>query len=191
MPEKTHEQTRQADFFDACGSCPISCCSDVHPPVTTKRMAIVQNYLITNKIAVENPFEKNIYSFPRETADKRCVFLDKNSKKCIIHFVKPETCVAGPVTFDINLKTGRIEWFLKTEKICPLAGALCRDKEALNSHLECARAELLKLVHDLDAEALCAILKIEEPDTFKIGEEDLDAEVLMRLKPSDGNRKNE
>jgi Fe-S-cluster containining protein len=147
-------------------------------------MAILQDYLQTNKIAIERPFEKTMYSFPRETADKHCVFLDKSTKKCSIHFAKPETCVAGPVTFDINLKTGRIEWFLKTEKICQLAGALYRDKKALKSHLECARTELLKLVHDLDAEALCAILKIEEPDTFKIGEEDLNSEVLTKLKSS-------
>jgi Fe-S-cluster containining protein len=184
MPKKTHEQTRQADFFNVCENCPISCCSDAHPPVTAKRTAIVQEYLKNSKIAIEKPFKKNIYSFPRETADKHCVFLDKSTKKCRIHFAKPETCAAGPVTFDINLKTGRIEWFLKTEKICPLAGALYRDKKALKSHLECARTELLKLVHDLDAEALCAILKIEEPDTFKIGEEDLNSEVLTKLKSS-------
>jgi Fe-S-cluster containining protein len=147
-------------------------------------MAIVQAYLKTNNIAIEKPFEKNVYSFPRETEGKDCVFLNKDNKKCRIHSVKPETCVAGPVTFDINLKTGRIEWFLKTEKICPLVGALYRDKNVLNSHLECARKELLKLVHDLDAEALRAILKIEEPDTFKIGEDDLDANVLTKLKSS-------
>jgi len=140
--------------------------------------------LKANKIAVERPFEKNMYSFPRETENKRCVFLDKNTKKCRVHPVKPETCVAGPVTFDINLKTGKIEWFLKTEKICPLAGAIYRDKNVLNSHLDCARKELLKLIHDLDSEALRAILKIEEPDTFKIGEEDLDASVLTKLKSS-------
>jgi len=71
---------------------------------------------------------------------------------------------------------------LKTETICPLAGALHRDKRALKNHLESARRELLKLVHHLDIEALCAILKIEEPDTFKIGVEDLDIKVLMKLK---------
>ena len=184
MSQKTPEQTRQYDFFNVCGSCPIGCCSNVRPPVTSRRMGIVQDYLKANNIAVERPFEKNMYSFPGETEDKRCVFLDKNTKKCRIHPVKPETCAAGPVTFDITLKTGKIEWFLKTEKICPLAGALYGNKEALKNHLDCARKDLLKLVHDLDSEALCAILKIEEPDTFKIGEDDLDASVLTKLKSS-------
>jgi len=184
MPPKDSEQPRQADFFYVCGKCPISCCVGVRPPVTSRRNAIIRYYLKANRIAIGNPFDKNVYLFPRESEDNSCIFLDKGTKKCRIHAVKPETCVAGPVTFDINLKTGRIEWFLKTERICPLAGALYRDKRALKSHLESARTELLKLVRDLDARALCAILKIEEPDTFKIGEEDLDTEVLAKLKAS-------
>jgi Fe-S-cluster containining protein len=145
-------------------------------------MATISGYLKANGIDIESPFDKNVYSFPRETEDHRCVFLDKSMKRCRIHLAKPETCVAGPVTFDINLKTGKIEWFLKTEKICPLAGALYRDKKVLKSHLDSARRELLRLVRDLDAEALRTIVKIEEPDTFKISEENLDVEVLTKLK---------
>lgn len=143
---------------------------------------MIQDYLKANNTANESLFEKSVYSFPKETEDNWCIFLDRNTKKCRIHPVKPETCVAGPVTFDINLKTERIEWFLKTERICQLAGALYKDKRALMSHMESARKELLQLVHDLDAEALREILKIEEPDTFKIGVEDLDIKVLMKLK---------
>ena len=184
MPQKIGEQTRQADFFHVCESCPIRCCSNARPPVTSRRIEIVQEYLKINHILVEKPFEKNVYSFPRETEEKCCIFLDKNTKMCRIQPVKPETCIAGPITFDINLETGRVEWFLKTEKICPLAGALYRDKTMLIGHLDCARKELLELVRDLDTEALRAILKIEEPDTFKIGEDDLDASLLTKLKSS-------
>jgi len=185
MSEKVGEQPRQANFFNICGNCPISCCTGARPPVSSKRKMIIKNYLKNNGLTIENAFEeKSMYTFPKETEDNQCVFFDKNTKKCQIHPVKPETCVAGPITFDINLKTGKIEWFLKTEKICPLAGALYKNKSELQGHLESARRELLKLVHDLDAEALHAILKIEEPDTFKIGEEDLNPEVLTKLKPS-------
>jgi len=98
-----------------------------------------------------------------------------------VHSVKPETCVAGPVTFYINLQTGKIEWFLKSERICSLAGVLYKDKEALERHLSLAKKELQRLVRELDAEALCAILKIEEPETFKIGEDSLNPEVLGKL----------
>lgn len=92
--------------------------------------------------------------------------------------------MAGPITFDIDAQTGKIEWFLKTEKICSLAGALFRSKNELQKHIDSAKRELLALVHELDAEALQAILKIEEPDTFKIGEDDLDTGVLRKLKTS-------
>jgi len=184
MSKNVGEQRRQTNFFHICGNCPISCCVGARPPVTSKRKTIIKNYLKATGLAIENAFEeKNLYTFPKETKGNQCIFLDKNTKKCQIHSVKPETCVAGPITFDINLKTGKIEWFLKTEKICPLAGALYRDKPKLQSHLASARRELLKLVHDLDARALQVILKIEEPDTFKIEEEDLDPEVLRKLKP--------
>jgi len=185
MSDKGGEQPRQADFYHVCGNCPISCCAGARPPLTSKRKAIIQYYLKTNGLAIENAFEKkNNYTFPRETEGNQCIFLDKSTKKCRIHAVKPETCVAGPITFDINLKTGMIEWFLKMEKICPLAGALFKNKWELQRHLESARRELLKLVHDLEAESLQAILKIEEPDTFKIGENNLNQQVLEKLKPT-------
>lgn len=185
MSEKADEKPRQANFFHVCENCPASCCIGARPPITTIRKAIIENYLKATGLAIENALEeKSMYTSPRETEGNKCIFLDKNTKKCRIHPVKPETCVAGPITFDINLKTGKIEWFLKTEKICSLAGVLYRNKSELQSHLESARRELLKLVHDLDAETLHAILKIEEPDTFKIGEEDLNPEVLGKLKPS-------
>lgn len=182
MPEKMGEQIRQADFLNVCANCPISCCVGARPPVTSERKMTIENYLKTAGLMIENAFEeKNRYTFPKEIEGNKCVFLDKNAKKCLIHSVKPETCAAGPVTFDVNLKTGEIEWFLKTEKICPLAGVLYKNKWELQSHLESARRELFKLVNDLDAEALQAILKIEEPDTFKIGEDDLNPEVLAKL----------
>lgn len=98
--------------------------------------------------------------------------------------MKPETCVAGPITFDINMKTGKIEWFLKMEKICRLADALFKNEEALRGHLISAKRELLQLVQDLDAKPLKAILKIDELDTFKIGEDSLSLEILSKLENS-------
>ena len=145
----------------------------------------MNSYLKDNGQAKEDAFEeKNSYTFPKETSGSFCGFFDKETKRCRIHSVKPETCVAGPITFDINVGMGKIEWFLKAEKICPLAGALYRNKSELQRHIESARKELLSLVHDLDSEALRAILKIAEPDTFKIGEENLEAEVLTKLRSS-------
>lgn len=129
-----------------------------------------------------DPFVIQEYVFPRETREGYCIFLDGTTKKCIIHPVKPETCVAGPITFNINSNMGKIEWFLKTEKICSLAPTIYRDKEAFEKHLKSAKREILKLVQDLDDKALRKILTIKEPDTFKISTDTLDQTVMAKLK---------
>jgi len=162
---------RQEDFFNVCANCKISCCQNARPPITSGRKKIIEEYLKKNKIPIKNPFTKTTYTFPREDAEGYCVFYEKHTRKCKIHPVKPETCVAGPITFDINRKTQKIEWYLKMEKICPLAGVIYNNGEMLKEHLESAKKEILKLVCGLDREALRAILKIEEPETFKIDED--------------------
>jgi len=138
---------------------------------------------------VDEPFEMTEYVFPRETRDGFCVFFDKETRKCQVNVVKPETCVAGPITFDINLQTGKIEFYLKFERICPLAGKLEKDMVALEKHLTSAKRELLTLVGELDAEALTAILQIDEPETCKIGETSLSKGVLEKLRNTHARRK--
>jgi hypothetical protein len=67
------------------------------------------------------------------------------------------------------------------EKICPLAGVLYKNGEVLKKHLESAKKEILRLVHELEPEALRAILKIEEPETFKIDQDPIESYVLDKL----------
>jgi hypothetical protein len=67
------------------------------------------------------------------------------------------------------------------EKICPLAGVLYKNKDVLKKHLELAKREILNLVSELDHEALKAILKIEESETFKIGEDNIGKDILDKL----------
>jgi len=174
---------RQSNFFNVCVECKTaySCCNDTTPPVTQRRRKIVETYLKKNGILVSNPFERTEYTFPRLSNDGYCVFHDKKTKKCVVHPVKPETCVAGPITFDVNINTGKIEWFIKMDKICPLAGAVCEDRPLLQRHLESAKKEVLRLVAQLPAEELRAILKKDEPETLKIGEDRLDKELLRKL----------
>jgi hypothetical protein len=133
------------------------------------------------KIPIDNPFVQTAYIFPKENAEGYCIFYCKKTAKCLINPVKPETCVAGPITFDINIQNRKIEWHLKMEKICPLAGILYKNREILKKHLESAKREILKLVRELDSEALKAILKIEEPETFKIDEDSIGKEILDKL----------
>jgi len=176
-----NNNSRQNNFFQVCRKCRFNCCQKAGPPITSKRKKIIENYLVARGYRIENPFDKTTYTFLRETSGGFCILFDKETGKCLVHSVKPETCVAGPITFDINLQTGKIEWFLKSESICPLAGILYKDKGALEKHLSWAKIELQTLVHELDSEALYAILKIEEPETFKIGEDSLGPDFLEKI----------
>src|SRR5208337_5094722 len=96
--------------------------------------------------------------------------------------VKPETCVAGPITFDVNFCSKKIQWFLKKNEICPLAGQLFSDEASFQKHFEVAKKELTQLICDLDPEEIRALMKIDEPDTFKVGEDDLPNSVVKKLR---------
>lgn len=173
---------RQENFFDVCSQCKGQCCRNARPPTTLKRKNIIERYLKRQKVSIENPFVKEAYVFPKEDAEEYCIFFDKKTAQCLVHSVKPETCVAGPITFDINVHNRKIEWHLKKETICPLAGKLYRNGEILKKHVESAKKEILQLVYELDSEALKAILKIEEPETFKISEDNIETVILEKLK---------
>jgi Fe-S-cluster containining protein len=172
---------RQSDFFDVCVYCESSCCYGARPPISRERRRIIETYLKKQKVPIANQFVTAGYTFPREDAEGYCIFYDKKTKRCQVHPVKPETCVAGPVTFDINKKTQKIEWHLKMEKICQLAGKMRKNQPVLKKHVESAKKEILRLVDNLDAEALQTILKREEPDTLKIGEDGIGKNVLNKL----------
>lgn len=183
MSRKTRSKPREADFYDICKRCPDGCCTGVRPPLTLGRQREIREYVKTNGIAAEDLFEKSTYVFPREKKDGRCIFLDESTKRCKIHPVKPETCVAGPITFNVNAETGKIEWFLKKDKICHLAEPLHKDKEEYRKHVRSAKKEILRLLHGLDANALRALLAVEEPDTVKVGENKAPLDILAKLKP--------
>lgn len=172
MPNRK-EGSKQNDFFKVCGHCTgsSSCCFGPRPPITPDRRRMIEDYLKKNEISVADAFAEAEYVFSRENAKGYCVFYDDETAKCLIHPVKPETCVAGPITFDIDKQSGKVEWYIKTEKICPLAGIVFRDKLLLSEHSEIAKSEILKLIDGLRREELEAILKKEEPNTFKIGED--------------------
>jgi Fe-S-cluster containining protein len=175
------ENMRKTCNFEVCCTCKTICCQDAKPPLTLKRQKIIKDYLKTQIAHVEKPFSHESYSFPVVDKLGFCVFYNKETGKCIVHPVKPETCKAGPVTFDVNCKNGKVEWYLKKSEICAFAGVLFADEASFKEHFKAARVELLRLICELEAEALQAILKIEEPHTFKIGEDDLPKEVLEKL----------
>jgi Fe-S-cluster containining protein len=178
-----NEETQKNCRFDVCYECKLSCCRDAKPPITKKRRRIIEEYLKKEKISLNNPFTQADYCFP--TVDKMgfCIFYHKPTKKCLVHTVKPETCKAGPVTFDINRHTKKVEWFLKTAVLCSFAEQLYQDDAQFKAHFNVSKAEILRLIQGLDAEALRAIMRIEEPQTFKIDEDALPKEIFDKLSP--------
>ena len=167
--------------FDVCCQCKRGCCQDAKPPLTLERKKIIQGYLQKQKIQVAHQFVNAAYSFPAVDAMGFCIFYCKNTKQCSVHPVKPETCRAGPITFGINRRSQKVEWYLKTAEICALAQALHGNDAVFRAHFEVAKNELLRLIRELDSRALEAILKIEEPQTGKIGEDDLPKEAQEKL----------
>jgi hypothetical protein len=167
--------------FDVCNVCRSSCCQDAKPPLSEERKKTIKEYLAKQKINIQQPFVKAGYSYPAVDELVFCGFLDRETGKCLVHQVKPETCVAGPVTFDIDFCTKKIVWFLKKGEVCALADRLYRDKAAFQKHFEVAKEQLTHLICELDPEDLRIIVKIDEPKTFKIGEDDLPLEALKKL----------
>jgi Fe-S-cluster containining protein len=168
--------------FDLCCQCKDGCCQYAKPPLTLERQKIIGDYLKKQCVRIEKPFTHEKYTFPTVDEFGFCAFYTKERRKCLVHPVKPETCRAGPITFDINSRTRKVEWHLKMFEDCALAKKLYGDSDLFRKHFEVARAELLRLICELDMVALQAVLRIEEPRTFKIGEQDLPIEVIEKLK---------
>lgn len=166
--------------FDVCSECKLMCCQGANPPLTAPRKKIIRKYL-KSQGTDQDVFVDEAYSHPASDEHEYCVFYSKETGKCCVHAVKPETCVAGPITFDINLQTGKVEFFLKKGSICAFAQKLYADDVKFKSHLEAAKPEIIRLICKLDGKALKAILKIPEPETFKVGENELPLEVRKKL----------
>ena len=178
MPEDNKGTTYS---YDVCSECRIICSQDAKPPLSESRKKILKEYMDKQKIKVEKPFTKAKYSYPSVDETLLCIFNSKVTKRCMVHPVKPETCRAGPITFDINFKTKKIEYFLKKSEICAYAGELFKNKAAFETHFEVAKKEIMQLVKELSADELHELTKIDEPQTFKVGEEDLPASVVKKL----------
>lgn len=110
------------------------------------------------------------YSRLKLKPDGYCVMYQQG--RCKIHQVKPETCVAGPFTFDV--KGSLLEIYLKRETICPLAKFLRENEEAYRWLFDAAVEKLTDLVMALPPSELAEVCKIEEPET------DLVAEITLQ-----------
>lgn len=83
--------------------------------------------------------------------------------RCRIHSAKPETCVAGPFTFEVTDQT--LSLFLKRESACPLVKYLKEDPEAYQEQYREAVRRLVRLARSLPRTELDVISRIPEPET--------------------------
>src|SRR5512137_2684316 len=124
-----------------CLHCGGQCCNDAHPPVS----AHCYQQMVAQGVP-EASFEwRGGYRAVRARGDGTCIFC--NGSRCSIHKIKPETCRAGPFTFDV--KGDAIEIFLKHETICPVVRLLQEVPEAYGHQFALATKSITHLVAHL------------------------------------------
>lgn len=144
-----------------CFACGGQCCTDAHPPISD---ACYQR-LLAQGVPVD-AFEWRGYRTVKAREDGTCILC--SGERCSIHTIKPESCRAGPFTFDVCGDT--IGIFLKEESICPVVRLLKEVPEAYGQQFALAKQSIAHLVKNLGEEELAAICRIEEPDTVKVAE---------------------
>ncbi len=144
-----------------CSDCGGRCCNGAHPPLSPGRRALIASRGVGNG-------NIEFAGYHRMAADEGGWCTMFREGRCAIHCIKPETCVAGPFTFDIH--EGMLEIFLKHEAICPLAGMFRKNPEAYRVHCDRAVHEIARLVREIPASELEAVLTVEEPDTDLVEE---------------------
>jgi uncharacterized protein len=95
-----------------------------------------------------------------------CILSERGT--CRIHAVKPETCRAGPFTFDVQGDV--IGIFLKYESICPLVKLLKEIPAAYQLQYDLAVKSITHRVSNLSQEEIDAICRVDEPETEKVAE---------------------
>lgn len=162
----------------ACKECLLEggCCFEARPPLTKERI----DTLLAGGVSPEQ-VEFAGYHRLRLKPDGFCVLFEEG--RCSIHSIKPETCVAGPFTFD--MKGSILQIFLKKESICPMVRLLKENKEIYDGLFEISVGKIVELVKALPGPELEEVLKIEEPET------ELVAEIRLKDWRPDGDGKKE
>ena len=152
-------------FFEiaqrVCLDCGGRCCVEARPPLSEERIQT----LLENDVD-EDSLEHMGYRRLRTRGDSFCIMFE--SGRCLIHSIKPETCVAGPFTFDVC--QGRLRIFLKKESICPLVAELKKDQKAFRDQYVLAVQNITRLILALPPMELDIVCRIDEPETEMVGE---------------------
>ncbi len=146
---------------DICFRCGGHCCVDAHPPVSASCYE-----RLTHAGINPGSFEFTGYTRLKTRENGTCILSDNG--KCVIHAIKPETCRAGPFTFDI--KGDIVEIYIKNESVCPIVKLLKEVPEAYRQQYERAVQNITHLVQHLNDDELIVICRIDEPETEKVSE---------------------
>jgi len=157
------------EFEDAasaiCACCGARCCREARPPLSPRRIA-----LLLEKGVSPGDIEYAGYYRIRAREDGLCAMC--SGGRCRIHGYKPETCRAGPFTFDVEGGTVRV--YLKHDSLCPLVPALKADPERYGEQFRAAVGNILALARSLPPDELAVISAIPEPDCDLVAEIPLD-----------------
>ena len=147
----------------ACDDCHLAggCCFEARPPLSQKRIDILMENGVSAD-AIEFVGYKRICL----RQDGFCVLF--RDGKCSIHDIKPETCVAGPFTFDIE--DDMLQIFLKRESICPMVRFLRANRKAYDALFETSVEKIMDLIRSVPEEEMAQILQIDEPQTDLVAE---------------------
>lgn len=147
----------------ACDDCHLAggCCFEARPPLSQKRIDI----LMENGVSAD-AIEFVGYKRLCLRQDGFCVLF--RDGKCSIHDIKPETCVAGPFTFDIE--DDMLQIFLKRESICPMVRFLRANRKAYDALFETSVEKIMDLIRSVPEEEMAQILQIDEPETDLVAE---------------------
>ena len=147
----------------ACDDCHLAggCCFEARPPLSQKRI----DMLMENGVSAD-AIEFVGYKRLCLRQDGFCVLF--RDGKCSIHDIKPETCVAGPFTFDIE--DDMLQIFLKRESICPMVRFLRANRKAYDALFETSVEKIMDLIRSVPEEEMAQILQIDEPQTDLVAE---------------------
>ncbi len=147
----------------ACDDCHLAggCCFEARPPLSQKRI----DMLMENGVSAD-AIEFVGYKRLCLRQDGFCVLF--RDGKCSIHDIKPETCVAGPFTFDIE--GDMLQIFLKRESICPMVRFLRANRKAYDALFETSVEKIMDLIRSVPEEEMAQILQIDESETDLVAE---------------------
>jgi uncharacterized protein len=139
-----------------CAACGGHCCIGACPPLCTERIETILSHG-----DYRDRMEDGGYRRIRTKENGECSMLEHG--KCQIHAFKPETCLAGPFTFDVT--DTRLAIYLKHESICPLVTHLKASREMYDRQYQRAVGQITHLVARLPDDELQVISSIPEDET--------------------------